>query len=334
MWFKSLVGFDEKSPEYVRENLHIDGNKLVSKANNKSYQFGALEILTLAELRTQAPPLEQFKSKIALGQIVEDVGLLHQKLENKDALFQVASQFNLLEMLHPDISPEMGVDRYEEDFTQGPVCAIACGAGTIYRNYFLEVNGQTGQSSNNQVDCLRKVGEILKNSEQNLWEMRNGYALVQQEGLLKINALLANLSPDERELLKNELQIGVQWNTAVTISDQQQLVSQAYCSALPVAYSGLGPFYWEKFAKLVLEAAYEATFYAALINRKKTGSNKVFLTLLGGGAFGNELDWITSSILKTLLKFKDTPLDVSIVSFKKPNPAVNNLIQQFQELAR
>jgi len=30
-----------------------------------------------------------------------------------------------------------GVTRYQHDHTQGPACAIACGAATIYRNYFV-----------------------------------------------------------------------------------------------------------------------------------------------------------------------------------------------------
>ncbi|MCK5683507.1 hypothetical protein KAJ27_05280 [bacterium] len=51
-------------------------------------------------------------------------------------MFQVASQFNLLEMVSPGVTPEEGVGRYEHDHTQGPACAIACGVGTIYRNYF------------------------------------------------------------------------------------------------------------------------------------------------------------------------------------------------------
>lgn len=48
-----------------------------------------------------------------------------------NALFQVASQFNLLEMINPNITPEMGIDRYEFDRTQGPICAMSCGAETI-----------------------------------------------------------------------------------------------------------------------------------------------------------------------------------------------------------
>jgi len=54
-------------------------------------------------------------------------------------LFEVASQINLLEMINQSSKPEDGIGIYEYDNTQGPKCAIACGAGTIYRNYkFLE----------------------------------------------------------------------------------------------------------------------------------------------------------------------------------------------------
>jgi hypothetical protein len=67
---------------------------------------------------------------------------MHQRPENAGALFQVASQFNLLEMMSPSVTPEQGVTRYERDPTQGPACAVAAGAATIYRNYFAKVHGR------------------------------------------------------------------------------------------------------------------------------------------------------------------------------------------------
>jgi len=39
------------------------------------------------------------------------------------------------------------------------------------------------------------------------------------------------------------------------------VVSQVFCSALPVAYSDVPPIHWRAFATLVLEAAYEATMW-------------------------------------------------------------------------
>src|SRR5712691_363585 len=37
---------------------------------------------------------------------------------------------------------------------------------------------------------------------------------------------------------------------------------------------------------------YEATMLAAALNKQRGASNVVLLTLLGGGAFGNEAEWI------------------------------------------
>jgi hypothetical protein len=47
-----------------------------------------------------------------------------------------------------------------------------------------------------------------------------------------------------------------------------------------------------KTAKVLLEAAYEGTVLAAA----KAGSTKLFLTLVGAGAFGNEISWILDAL--------------------------------------
>lgn len=326
MWFEKLTGFQERSPDYVRRNLEVNGTQLKSKVNGKSYQFGFLEIPTLAILRERAPAFEKYSGKIKVIEVVGDVQKMHVDPANKNALFQAASQFNLLEMVGPEVSPEEGIGIYEHDHTQGPACAIACGAGTIYRNYLADVNGQTGQSTHNQIDCLELIGEALGNEKQSLWKMRNGYALPDIDGLLKINKKLADLSSTERDHLKSKLKIGLQWNTEVTIAGEGQLVSQAYCSALPVRYSQIESYYWESFARLILEALYEATFYAALINLEKTGSNIVYLTLVGGGAFGNEIDWILESLENVIEQFKEVALDVRMVSYGGKDRRISGLL--------
>ena len=143
MWFKKLTRFDEVSPEHVRKNIIIDGKHLTSKINNRYFQFGELEIISLAQLRTQFLE-KKFSCQLKFSEIVANVQDLHCDPSNKNAFFQAASQFNLLEMVNPDITPEKGIDMYERDFTQGPACAITCGAGTIFRNYFAPINGSIG----------------------------------------------------------------------------------------------------------------------------------------------------------------------------------------------
>lgn len=330
MWFEKLTGFKENSPEYVREKLHILGDAFISKADDRKFTFGRLEIPTLKQLKQISLPLENYTTKIQISEVVANVKELHCQIDNENALFQAASQFNLLEMIGPNVTPEQGIDRYETDYTQGPACAIACGAGTIFRNYFVKINDQVGQTTESQIDCLELIGKELNNEELGLWTMKNGYALVNQEGLLNINKQLATLTTEQRESLKEKLKVGIQWNTEVTISPNKQKVSQIYCSALPVAYCSMETMYWESFARLILEATYEATLYAGLINYEKNNSNKVFLTLVGGGAFGNEEYWILESLKIAIDKFRNTPLDVKIVSYGRSNHELVRQINKWQ----
>jgi hypothetical protein len=282
----------------------------------------------LAELRERVHASGHKSGKISVREVVANVQHLHTDVSNAGSLFQVASQFNLLEMVSPSYTPEDGVGIYENDRTQGPACAIAAGAGTIYRNYFAIVNGQTGQSANNQIDCLADIGAALGNTESRLWEMRNGYALASESGLVEIAQRLQNSSESELDRLRQLLRIGIQWNTQVTLNDSRHTVSQAYCSALPVRYSRHPSHLWAAFARLILEAAYEATICTAILNAMVHGNNRLFLTLLGGGAFGNEPDWIVGAIQRTSTLYKDVELNVAIVSYSSPNPYIQQLVRQ------
>jgi hypothetical protein len=111
------------------------------------------------------------------------------------------------------------------------------------------------------------------------------------------------------------LRIGMQWDTEVTIAGAGHHVSQAYCSALPVGYASEPTDRWEPFARLVLDAAYEATLAAAVVNADRTGNYTVYLTRLGGGAFGNRREWIVTAMNRAFETFAVVDLDVVIVTY-------------------
>jgi hypothetical protein len=326
MWFETLTGVPEESPQQVRANISVDGNVLKSHANGNVFICGELETPSLAELRERVHSSGHRAGKVSVRELVADVQGLHTDEANARSLFQVASQFNLLEMASPSLSPEHGVGIYENDRTQGPACAVAAGAGTIYRNYFAIVNGHIGQSARNQIDCLADIGTALGNVESRLWEMRNGYALASHSGLIEIANRLRASSESELDGLRQLLRIGIQWDTQVTPNGSRHLVSQAYCSALPVAYSQHSSGLWAEFARLVLEASYEATVCAAILNSVRNGSNRLFLTLVGGGAFGNETAWIIGGIGRALNIYKHADLDVTIVSYGSSKRCIQQLI--------
>lgn len=329
-WFEKLTGISEEPPNQVRANLRVDGAKITSLANGKEMIYGALEIPALAELRARVANVNHPRGKIRVREIVADVQTLHTDIANANSLFQVASQFNLLEMMDSNVTPEKGIGIYGKDPTQGPACAIACGAGTIYRNYFAPVNGQLGQTRDNQIDCLAEIGTALGNTNNRLWEMRNGYALASRDGLEEISKRLHASSEAELDELRKLLRIGVQWNTQVTLRGCAHLVSQAFCSALPRGYaSDKDSALWQAFATLILEATYEATLCAAILNSQNTGNNRVFLTLVGGSSFNNDFTWIFQSIERALKLAADWNLDVAIVSRSGSQPAVQTLARQF-----
>jgi hypothetical protein len=178
----SETGYDE-----TRARLEVEGGTLRSWVNGASYGIGELEFVSLQALRERAAIAGNPPGRVKTSVVTGDVRRMHQSLDNAGALFQVASQFNLLEMVSPDVTPEQGVTRYQSDPTQGPACAIAAGAATIYRNYFAPVEGSRGQTARRQLDGLADLGAALSSAMKvpagDLWTMRNGYALGTQSGL-------------------------------------------------------------------------------------------------------------------------------------------------------
>ena len=334
-WFHRLTGFSESSYDETRRRLSVRDGRLHSNASDKSYAVGELELVSLKALRDRRAKTAG-GSRLRLHLQSGDARDLHGSARNAGALFQVASQFNLLEMTGPSVTPEDGVTRYEDDATQGPACAIAAGAATIYRNYFAPVAEQAGQTATRQLDGLADFGAALSARTgmgvDQLWTMRNGYALASLDGLKAIANCIAALSPSELDDLRALLCIGAHLDVEVTDHPQQagQTVSQAFCSALPLGYSRLPQAAWEPFARLVLEASYEATMHCAVENAAGSGSKRVFLTLVGAGAFGNPRQWVLDAMRRAMKLFHDADLDVSIVSHGTAPPDLQRFVAEFE----
>ncbi len=335
-WFERLTGFREGAYGETQAKLKIEDRQLRSLVNGKSYGIGDFDLVSLRTLRERAKSRDGTFGRLKVSIVTGDVRQMHRASEYSGALFQVASQFNALEMIGPEVTPEHGVTRYQNDHTQGPACAIAAGAGTIYRNYFAPVAGGVGQTAKRQLDGLAALGEALSEALDSpvdaLWQMRNGYALCNRTGLEAISAHLAKLHPDDLDALRAKLCVGVHTDVEVTDAsgERRPLVSQAFCSALPVAYTQVPALHWRAFASLVLEAAYEATMWSAVLNAKRGASNVVLLTLLGGGAFGNDDGWILSAMRRGFELVSAFDLDARIVCFRAPSPAVLSVAKDFQ----
>lgn len=335
-WFERITGFAETSYEDTRRRLCFEDEAIVCERDGRRFAMGQLETLSLAELRERANASVRGNRRTTVQCLVGDARALHRQPALAGAMFQVASQFNLLEMASPEVTPEAGVSRYAGDPTQGPACAIAAGAATIWRNYGVAVGSQKGQTAHRQLDMLAPLGATL--SEQlalplaELWTMRNGYAMCTRSGLAAIHAFLSGINEETRDALRSQLEIGVQTGAEVTdmAASDSHTVSQAFCAALPVAYTAIASPEWEPFARLVLEAAYEATLLAACSERAAGGTSTVLLTRLGGGVFGNDGAWIDAAIARALATVEYAGLDVRLVSFAEPHRSFVDLERRWR----
>jgi len=325
-WFERLTGFAEQAGPAgyaaTQAQLEVNGERLRSRVNGREYGIGRLELVSLQALRQRAQAGPAVPGQPGTRVLRGDVRAMHQRPELAGALFQVASQFNLLEMVGPQVTPEHGVGRYAGDPTQGPACAMAAGAATIYRNYLVPVGDQIGQTESCQLDGFAALGNSLAQSlecdPQALWTMRNGYALFKLDAVRKMSAAVAALDDTQRDALKQLLCIGLHWDVEVTDSAESPgpHVSQAFCSALPISYNQHGHGHWAPLASLVLEASYEATLWAAVINAQEERSRTVLLTSVGGGVFGNEPAWIEQAVQRAVDAVSGYGLDVVTVRYR------------------
>ncbi len=333
-WFQKITGFAEQGYAKTRSLLSIHDGYLVSEKSNRKCAVGKLTLTSLNTLRTSVPrPCDRGMLKVTNASA--DVRELHSVPENNGAVFQVASQFNMLEMIDPDITPEDGVTRYQFDKTQGPACAMAGGAATIFRNYFAQVGEKSGQTATNQLNGLEglaaTLGDQLGMNSDKILPVRNGYALPCYDSLVGINRGLESLNAQSLRNLEGALEVGVHVDVEVTdqTSSNPNSVTQVFCSAMPVGYSNVNASLWEPLARLILNSAYEATLWAGLRNKLEGRSQRVFLTRLGGGAFGNRDSWIDDAMKVALAKFRGSGLEVIIVSYGEPPQSMLDLSREF-----
>lgn len=291
-------------------------NKDILQTPADVWLVGRFDTPTLAQLRHMAKrcPLP---GKLKLSTIRADVTDLHRDPDNDRSTFQVASQFNCLEMMGPNVSPAAGVGIYERDDTQGPACAIACGAATIARNYFY-------QTPEDQIDNLSLLQQALAAGTDlapyELWSMQNGYPLVHASALKALQPLMdiCHHSERTRHMLSGLLKVGNLVGAEVSLSPPEKgnVVNQVFVSALPISYMYEIRTQIDRlagFARLILDASYEATVLAAQINAYKGYSKRLFLTRVGGGVFGNRDQWIDDAIGRAVARSQGLDLEIIMV---------------------
>eukprot|EP00913_Durusdinium_trenchii_P021426 g20137.t1 len=205
-WFSETFGFseDRESFDKTREKFTFADGILESKVTKRQFHVGPFELVSVEELRERLAGFDGSLGGLTFSNVCGNAQTLHRDAANEGAVFQVASQFNCLEMNEPGARPEDGVTRYYSDATQGPACAVSCPAGTVFRNYF--VNG-SGQGRGARLDGLAEIGELVNNAKESLsFKRKNSKSLARLGQRIKEDEKLS----DE---IRNRLRIGVHWDT-------------------------------------------------------------------------------------------------------------------------
>ncbi len=338
--FLEIASFREEPSDhapYFRERCEL------KISHGKTITAGIFAMPSLAELREHADrhsnEIGQCEgSTIEVQNIVGESRSLHssdavKQKNGAPVVIQAASQFNFLEFPSPYHIPEDGISDYIHDHTQGPACATACAAGTAYRNYAVPVpfrklhekdeHKNRGQTKLHQLNGLSDVEEFFLVKDTGLgespWVVKNGYIESTRKKLEPLNNLLSDPKSNLREDMISLIRIGLQQDTTVTDDvSMKSKVTQTYNSAISIGYSNLPENLWESVAQLVLEATYEATLLAGIIqSRSRASPTIIFLTKVGGGVFQNRDDWILKAMISAIRKVRKykIPLDVRIVHY-------------------
>eukprot|EP00977_Amphora_coffeiformis_P001400 scaffold287_cov173-Amphora_coffeaeformis.AAC.14 len=365
-WFQDVFGFRESKMYTKTKQVFKDmkacssdpATKLRWSTNTNTdppveVTFGSFSLHSVQDFRDecirltqllllQQQPEQQSTSRIVWHNIQASVLDLHADPANTGAIFQAASQFNCLEMISPSVTPEDGITDYASDRTQGPACAIACGPGTAYRNYLVEFphnSGHVGQTSNRQINTLAPILARMtdyNNGEKTKITVRNGYAFASNKKLQVAQGIVH----EHADELVGLLQVGVQRNTEVTYPTRTgRLMTQVYCSAVPVSYTSATSVEWAPLARVVLKGAYEATLLEGVFQhlykqQERPGvtiePTKIYLTMVGGGAFGNDMEWIWEAMEHANNAIRSYPvaLEVYIVHYGSIHPGAVGVVDR------
>lgn len=308
-WFEKAFGFTETNYNDTKTQLL----KLYENGQINGINVGVFVLLNTTELQNTLIK-KTHKGNVVIQNIVGDVRNLHSNV----GVFQVASQLNALEMVNPHVTPEAGITNYINDRTQGPICAMCAPAALAYRNYLHN----DGQTAHKQIDMSSNLLKYLKTVDNEIdWKVQNGYLFLSDKNMLdKINSVLENKNVYENA--KNSIFAGVHWDVGVYPCDKiNHLVTQVYCSGLPISYhkgSLNNNKHWTKLSELFLDAYYEITLLTACINNQKNNTNyPVYLTQIGGGVFGMDKSHIVKAIIKAskIIEQFGHNLDIKIVHY-------------------
>lgn len=302
--------------DLVHEAL-VAPDRLRNRQTGQEWRTGTLETPTLGALRVQPVGLRGSSRGFInvlcgandLGKV--DVGYLQAHPENDGALFQVASNFNGLELMNKHDSRAMTeVGHYVCDRTQGPFASISAAPGLLLRHYYPFWQANTSPQTWRQIYNGRQV-QLLEH-----------LGLAVTNGYLDLRAadLTSELSLDQFQVAHHrdvQVTFGRVKGAEHEMVTHLQRVSQVFTATADLAQTNRflyaeHPEQVKVLVKILLRGAYEGTLRAAAVS----GVTRVYLTLIGGGVFANPPSWIVDVLEEQLDLITESGLSVVVNTYR------------------
>jgi hypothetical protein len=273
-WFEFLNGFNEKLWDYTMESL----NPVVQEGSGS---FTEISIEKLKEKIRGSKFSHIHKLNVLMRgrktekneHMFDTSSLQFNALPN--SLFQVASNFNCLELSSPHKNPFAGtyITQLMYDLTQGPSAAGGAVFGSILRLV---------KHKNDPIDLLSDTPFTPTNGK--LYNVKNDMV-----SKFNIDAIKIGLHTGVRASFNRASN---KFEYSITGTKIDQVFTSTCIFSNPKDSN-------TKLAEILLEKAYEGVYLAGILRR----SPRIYLTLIGGGSFDNPMSLIIRKMLEVHEKY-------------------------------
>lgn len=322
-WVEEVLGISEKFEQNVLYEEKVDEMKYrIEQSMNYNPTTGIMKIKgrddiysgmfiypsadeiikTFSEIKDFKTRPNNIKIEIQKGR---DVGDAIKNASNGDT-FQVASQFNALEMINQNKTPMDGINIYVDDHTQGPRAAMAVLPGTFVRNYLYPIEFGT------QFNALRDLG----------LSHLNGYLVWGNTPEKVLTVVKRNIMNIRIPAMIYAQVIGITENNGNLVGHRTgHRIHQVFSSAVPVdSYMNSGKIETQmNIAKIIIDVQYRALIALSCLLHYYQGSTesriRINLTLIGTGAFRVPRDVVIDILNQVLDSYSKYPIDLIVHGF-------------------
>ncbi|CAB9515180.1 expressed unknown protein [Seminavis robusta] len=307
----------ERIERFVRDGC------FVNEKTGTLTSFGSFDTPTVESMAAQVAQLpvegnSKKKAPVLTTRSGVDIGSLQGTLSTEDrAMIQVASNFNCLE--NPGRGTKLDSGRFVDgaflDCTQGPAAVFGTTSAYLYRCHFARGGQSLVNGQEELVNLLQHTGEYFGVPQNGKLTLTGVETLLRSEEDVTAAAtkVCIGLHKDCPVLFGRTSKTIVYKEPLVVVQNSKDqlleypVVDHVLSASLNAWNFGvdrhLSNATLNNIMRSLLRAAYEGIYMAAILRQRK----RLYLTLVGGGSFGNPIPLIVSEILRAHEKWANHP---------------------------